>query len=294
MCNEDKTVLDDSRNHTKPMELILGKKFKLEVWEECISTMRVGEISSFTCDTKHVTSYPVVSKSLREIFGKKSEHSHNHASHTEGHHCCGMMSFAEQGVGHDDLNVLIKNPQPLTFTMELLRVERPGEYEKESWVMTEDEKKNKIPQLKEEGNRLFKEKKYAEAAEKYSEALGYLEQFILKEKPGDTEWNALEDSKTPFLLNFCQCKLFLKDFYPVIEHTTHVLTRDPDNVKALFRRAKAHVGAWNVSEARQDFVRTAELDTSLANAVSKELRHLEELEKEKNAQDREKLKGLFS
>jgi hypothetical protein len=29
------------------MELILGKKFKLEVWETCLQTMAVGEVASF-------------------------------------------------------------------------------------------------------------------------------------------------------------------------------------------------------------------------------------------------------
>lgn len=51
----DGTVLDDSRTmggKSKPMELILGKKFKLPVWERVLSTMRTGEIAAFTCDVK--------------------------------------------------------------------------------------------------------------------------------------------------------------------------------------------------------------------------------------------------
>lgn len=34
------------------MELILGKKFKLPVWEQVLTTMREGEIAEFTCDVK--------------------------------------------------------------------------------------------------------------------------------------------------------------------------------------------------------------------------------------------------
>lgn len=51
----DGTMLDDSRTMgglNKPMELILGKKFKLAVWERVVITMRQGEIAEFTCDTK--------------------------------------------------------------------------------------------------------------------------------------------------------------------------------------------------------------------------------------------------
>lgn len=51
--------------------------------------------------------------------------------------------------------------------------------------------------------------------------------IYFREKPGDPEWNVLEDRKIPFLLNFSQCKLLLNDFYPVIEHTSTVLKRDP-------------------------------------------------------------------
>lgn len=45
-------MLDDSRVRGKPMELIIGKKFKLPVWETIVSTMREGEIAQFHCDVK--------------------------------------------------------------------------------------------------------------------------------------------------------------------------------------------------------------------------------------------------
>jgi hypothetical protein len=35
------------------MELILGKKFKLEVWETCLQTMAVGEVASFKVSIKN-------------------------------------------------------------------------------------------------------------------------------------------------------------------------------------------------------------------------------------------------
>lgn len=269
------------------MEIILGKKFKLEVWETCLRTMRLNEVASFKVEKSHTSVYPMVSKTLREYYGEKGH------SHDDGKHCCGMM-MAEHGVGFDDLNELMKNPKQLRFILELVKIERPEDYEKDSWTLTDDEKLQKIPILKEQGNKFFSEKKYSEAAEKYFAALGFLEQLVLKEKPGEEEWNTLEDMKVPFLLNYAQCKLFLKDYYPVIEHTSTVLKRNPDNVKALFRRAKAHVGAWNPEEAQEDFQKVMTLDSSLTPAVQKELKLLEELQKRKDSEDRNKLKGLFS
>ena len=50
LISEDGTVIDDSKklNPNKPMELIIGKKFKLEVWERAIKTMWSYEVAKFT------------------------------------------------------------------------------------------------------------------------------------------------------------------------------------------------------------------------------------------------------
>ena len=51
-CDDDHTVIDDSRKHkdTQPMQLVTGKKFKLEVWEACLTSMLKDEVASFTVD----------------------------------------------------------------------------------------------------------------------------------------------------------------------------------------------------------------------------------------------------
>ncbi|XP_046351533.1 AH receptor-interacting protein-like [Haliotis rufescens] len=286
-CDETKTVLDDSRKHPKPLEIILGKKFKLEVWEMCLQTMKEGEVSEFICDIKHVNTYPLVAKSLRQIHSGKPD------SHQHENHCCGMMNMAEHGLGHADLDELMKTPQPLAFTLELVKFEEAETFKKEVWTMSEDEKLATVPKLKEEGNQLYGRKLYKEAADIYAKAIGILEQLILKEKPGDEEWEELDKMKLPFLLNFSQCKLLEHDYYPVIEHTTTVLKREPENVKALFRRAKAHVGAWNPDDARNDFNRVLLLDPSLSNAVKKELTRLDDMIKQKAEKDKQSLKGMF-
>lgn len=185
--------MDDSRKHNKPMELYIGKKFKLEVWETCIKSMKVHEVASFkvhptvrctfrqifscglwiqrnstlhrkqngfclliSVDTictvwsrdffvRNVTfsnkigfgstcfltikiykktrfktifvpfwfqllgAYPMVAKSLRDI---------HHGKHSSHNHCCGM-TLKEHGLGYEDLDKLMKNPQPLEFILGL-------------------------------------------------------------------------------------------------------------------------------------------------------------------------------
>lgn len=46
----DGTVIDDSKKMKSPMELVLGKQFKLEVWETIVQKMALNEISCFRVD----------------------------------------------------------------------------------------------------------------------------------------------------------------------------------------------------------------------------------------------------
>lgn len=55
-----------------------------------------------------VTSYPFVSKTLREAGKPKSD--------KRSHRCC-AMTIQSEGIGYDDLNDLMKNPQSLEFTI---------------------------------------------------------------------------------------------------------------------------------------------------------------------------------
>lgn len=130
---------------------------------------------------------------------------------------------------------------------ELLSVSQSDEYEKESWQLNETEKSIAIENLRQKGNQLYKEKNFDEAEKSYRNALGMVEQLILKwvslfysmrlthstqtefdrEKPNDEEWLDLIKVKIPILLNYAQCRLLDKDYYAVIEHCTEVLKHEP-------------------------------------------------------------------
>lgn len=57
----ERTVIDDSRESGVPMEIIVGKMFKIEVWEMLLTSMRIGEVAEFWCD-------PVVSMKLCQTY----------------------------------------------------------------------------------------------------------------------------------------------------------------------------------------------------------------------------------
>lgn len=67
-----------------------------------------------------------------------------------------------------------------------------------------------------------------------------------------------------------------------------------DNVKAYFKRAKAHAAVWNEIEARADFAKVVELDPSLGPSVAKELRAMEERIRSKEKEEKGRYKSLFS
>ena len=169
-CGEK--TLDDSRKWSKPMELVFGKKFKLEAWELCLQTMRLTEVSSFKVKPILSAPYPTVAKTLRDTYLNKKSH----------HHVCGMMAMQMEGgiMGYDDLNDLMKEPKELEFIIELLTHELPESYAKESWQMEPEEKLESVSKLRAEGNKLYVEKKLEEAADVYADAIGRLEQLILR------------------------------------------------------------------------------------------------------------------
>ncbi|TRZ00871.1 hypothetical protein DNTS_034090 [Danionella cerebrum] len=264
-------VLDDSRTmggHSKPMELILGKKFKLPVWEKVVTTMREGEIAEFSCDVKHTALYPMVSLSLRNISQGKDP--------LEGQrHCCGIAQVhSHHSLGHHDLDKLQVNPQPLVFTLEMLQVLPPGSYQLEIWAMTDDEKLGAIPQIHEEGNALFKAGDISAAAEKYYNAIACLKSLQMKERPGDEHWIKLDSLITPLLLNYCQCKHLLGQYYEVLDHCSSIINKYD-------------------AEAKADFAKVIELDPTLEASVGRELRAMEERIKEKQKEDKGRYKNLF-
>ncbi len=196
-----------------------------------------------------------------------------------------------QVTGHGDLDKIIEDQTPLAFEFELVGVEQPGAYKQDSWAMTEEEKTSAVPLLRQEGNDLYRAGNYQSAADKYFEALSYLEEMSIKEKPKSDVWNTIEAKKVPLLSNYAQCKLLMKDYAEVIRHTTTVLEFDDRNVKALYRRAKAHAGCWNVKEAKDDFAKVVRLDLSLTGSVEKEVLALDERVKEKEKEEKERLRG---
>ncbi|XP_036393405.1 aryl-hydrocarbon-interacting protein-like 1 isoform X2 [Megalops cyprinoides] len=287
LCNDDRTVIDDSKKVGVPMEVVIGNMFKLDIWETLLMSMRIGEVAEFWCDVIHTGLYPMVAKSLRRIAEGKDP--------VDWHiHTCGMANmFAHHTLGYDDLDELQKEPQPLYFVLELLKVEQPSEYDREPWALSDEERLKAVPLLHGQGNKLFKMGRYQDAVNKYKEAIICVKNVQTKEKAWDAPWLKLEKMAHTLTLNYCQCLLRMDEYYEVIEHTTDIINQHPGVMKAYFLRAKAHVEVWDEAEARQDFQKVLDLDPGMRKVVKKELQVLNMRMEEKREEDRQKYKGMF-
>lgn len=67
-------TIDDSYQWPKPMELVLGKKFKLEVWETVLKSMCLKEKSKFIVEKSvsiHKPIFALFRKLHASLFGSR-------------------------------------------------------------------------------------------------------------------------------------------------------------------------------------------------------------------------------
>uniref|UniRef100_A0A914HV30 AIP/AIPL N-terminal FKBP-type PPIase domain-containing protein n=1 Tax=Globodera rostochiensis TaxID=31243 RepID=A0A914HV30_GLORO len=277
----------------KPLEVVFGKKFQLPLFEDCVRTMLVDEIAQFDVfDPRELLTFPMVSKKLRDI--SRSENDPKFArehEHSSGHHCA--ASVAE--LGYPELDELVQGgPRPLRIVFHLISVFAPDEYAVDNWQLDETQRLANVDVLREEGNRLFGRKDFEGAANKYREGLTLIDQLLLREKPGDTEWTNLDWKNVPLFLNLAQCYLNLGQFYDAANCATEVLKREPDNEKALFRRAKANMNKWNLDEAVTDLRRLEKNGKcSEMGIVETALAEVEEKKRLKERDEKKALRAMF-
>ena len=70
-CDEERTVIDDSKQVGHPMHIIIGNMFKLEVWEILLTSMRVREVAEFWCDTIVSRPSPFATALARQLCFRK-------------------------------------------------------------------------------------------------------------------------------------------------------------------------------------------------------------------------------
>jgi len=140
------------------------------------------------------------------------------------------------------------------------------------------------------GNTKFKAGAYDAAVQKYSKAIRYLTY-------GDDEatQEATQAALVSPLLNRAMANLKLGKYDAVIEDTSQVIEDLPgnsDNVKALYRRAVAHLRSKDFDAAEADLNAAKAVDPDNA-AVQKELKRIAIVRKKEAARERQVYAAMF-
>jgi len=147
--------------------------------------------------------------------------------------------------------------------------------EDDSKCKSDEDFKKAADAIKAIGNDYFKKGEHRAARDKYEKALRFL----------NTASNADDATTIALLGNISMASLKLGEYDVVIEKSNEVIAKDPNNVKALFRRAQALAQSKEYDEAKRDLLLA--LKTEPANAeIRKEyerIKTLEENEKKKQA-----------
>uniref|UniRef100_A0A8C9W171 Aryl-hydrocarbon-interacting protein-like 1 n=1 Tax=Scleropages formosus TaxID=113540 RepID=A0A8C9W171_SCLFO len=109
LCNDERTVLDDSKKVGIPMELVIGNMFKMEVWETLLSSMRIGEVAEFWCDI--IVEQP--SEYNRESWALNDEERLKAVPvlHGQGNKLYKMGRYEEATLKYKEAIICIKNVQ---------------------------------------------------------------------------------------------------------------------------------------------------------------------------------------
>lgn len=168
---------------------------------------------------------------------------------------------------------------PVIYTIELVDLVK----EKEPWEMNNEEKFQFSAKRREEGNEFFKAGQYKRAAKRYKSALACVQSdhsFSKDEKGKGKEYQVM------CLNNIAAAYAKLEKWKEVVDNTTKALEHDPSNVKALLRRANAHLIRSDLEYARRDAKKALEKqpnDKELLAILAK----CEAQQKEQDRKDRE-------
>lgn len=153
---------------------------------------------------------------------------------------------------------------------------------------------DKSQKLKDLGNKLYQAGAHQPAADSYTRALDNL-RFLFPEEESDQE--VINGIRLVCNLNRAACQLKLNLFAEAKQSCSDALYIDPNNVKALYRRAQAHCSTFDFDRAKRDIVaaiKQSPQDTTLRA----ELKTIQERQAEYEKRSQEALaqfaKGAFT
>jgi FK506-binding protein 4/5 len=192
--------------------------------------------------------------------------------------CFDTLTSKEDKLGLKDVSC-----DKVVFTLELIEFEKA----KDTWDMSEDEKIEFATARKDVGSALFKSARWRMALGRYKKIIdlfNYLDGIKDEAKKAKAK-----ELKKLCELNSAACNLKLQEFSDAQKNCDNVLKEETSNVKALFRRAQAHLGNKNYVVSMADLKKLIEIDPQ-----NREARALMKEAQAGQKEEDKKSKGLFA
>lgn len=174
----------------------------------------------------------------------------------------------------------------LKFEVELLNFK---EKEKERWELTDEERRERASELKEQGTASFKKSKFNEAASKYESAA----EVIFDDEEGEY---VPDDDQTLFVScwgNAAMCYVKLNDWSNAIRCCNKVLHTDKVNIKALYRRGLAKMKCGLLKESKVDLMTAYNIDKNNKD-VRRALAQLKDVMTTSKQKEKAAYSGMFN